>query len=123
MSMTVRTKIKGATNLDLMMQALQALDIEARTAGAKETVRGRQVVAVARIQGHKVGLVRGKNRELTLIGDSDWKVMKNRNFTSRLQQQYGVAAVKKKVTEMNYRIDTITTQENGAIRIVARAGR
>ncbi|MFP4040230.1 MAG: DUF1257 domain-containing protein [Desulfosudaceae bacterium] len=120
MSMTVRTAIKGVKDINLMMEALEAMGIEARLQSGTQ-VRGRMVLAKAKIQGRWVGIARNSRSELELVGDSDWKVMKNGNFVNQLRQQTGLAAVKKKVEEMAYSIDTITTEENGSIRVVARA--
>ena len=120
MSMTVRTAIKGVKDIDLMMEALEAMGLEACLLSGTQ-IRGRRVLAKAKIQGRWVGIARNSRSELELVGDSDWKVMKNENFVNRLRQQTGLAAVKKKVEEMAYSIDTITTEENGSIRVVARA--
>ena len=58
-----------------------------------------------------------------MMGDSDWRIIKDENFQQRLRQQYSLETVKKKVAELRYNLASIETLEDGAIKLVARAWR
>jgi len=121
MSMTV-TITTTMTELDLLMEALGQMGKTACVVeGAEKKVRGNTVLAIANIDGKRVGFKCNKEGDLIMVGDSDWSFMRNGSWLDRLQQQYSVAAVKKKAKELNYHIASIETMNDNSIRIVARA--
>ncbi|MEW6076480.1 MAG: DUF1257 domain-containing protein [Thermodesulfobacteriota bacterium] len=121
MSMTIYTTISGVTDLGLMLEALQAMGLQAwKKEGSERGAEGE--LAEAWIENRRIGIVRnGKTGQLALKGDSDWRVLRDTAFQNRLRQQYGVAAVREKAKAMNYQISSITTRQDGSIQILATA--
>lgn len=121
MSMTV-TIITRMTDLDLLLEALETMgDVKniARKRGRKGKVHVDRVAAS--IRDRQVGFEPNMDGQLVMTGDSDWAIMRDRHWMARLHQQYSVAAVKRKIREMNYNIASIETTGENAVRIVARA--
>ncbi len=116
MSMTVQIAIRGVTDLEILQEALQEMGISLRRAAG-----GRDVVADATIQGRRIGWVRNRDGELTMVGDSDWRIMRNRRFQQRLKQQCTLAEVKRTARELHYDVAEVEHLEDGSIRMVARA--
>jgi hypothetical protein len=85
--------------------------------------RKSNLLAWADIYAQRVKFVRHQSGEIEMVGDSDWRVMRDERFKKRLQQQYSLEAVKKKVIELNYDVASVERIENGAIKLVARAWR
>lgn len=120
--MTVHVAIKGVTDLEILLEALREMQIYVEnTSHLQEKIRNHTVVAIANIDGRRVGIYRNRDGELTMIGDSDWSCMDDRQFRERILQQYGVVAVKKKAQELGYHIASVDTETDGSIRILARA--
>ena len=123
MSMTVHIAMKGITDLEILLTALHEMGIETIRANAKRQKTGHNVLAFADIHAQRVQFVRHKNGEINMVGDSDWRIIKDNGFQQRLRQQYSLETVKKKVVEMRYNLASIETLEDGAIKLVARAWR
>jgi Protein of unknown function (DUF1257) len=123
MSMTVHIAMKGITDLEILLSALHEMGIESIRPNAKHKKRGRNVLAFADIHAQRVQFVRHKNGEINMVGDSDWRIIKDHGFQQRLRQQYSLETVKKKVAELRYNLASIETLEDGAIKLVARAWR
>ena len=121
MSMTIYTTISGVTDLGLMLEALQAMGLQAwKKEGTGHGADGE--LAEAWIENRRIGIVRnGKTGQLALKGDSDWRVLRDTAFQNRLRQHYGVPAVREKAKAMNYQISSITTRQDGSIQILATA--
>jgi hypothetical protein len=123
MSMTVHIAMKGITDLEILLTALQEMGIKTVRADSGHQKTAHNVLAYADIHARRVKFVRHKSGEIDLVGDSDWHVMKDNRFQQRLRQQYSVEAVKKRVRELRYSLASIETLEDGAIKLVARAWR
>ena len=121
MSMTVETKIKGITELELLIEALKAMGKTAFSVEGNEKMNGKNIIGAFYYQGKKLGISKNARQELMMVGDSDWNVMNNSKFLEEVLQQYGVASIKKKAKELRYTIASEEVMENGSIRIVARA--
>ncbi len=122
MSMTVQTTMKGITDLELLLEALGEMGKTAFTVqDVKRKVQGKTVLAIANINGCRVGIKRDKKGELVMVGDSDWRCMKDTQLQEKIKQQYGVAAVKRKAEELRYHVASVDALEDGSIKIVARA--
>jgi hypothetical protein len=122
MSMTIYTTISGVTDLGLMLDALQAMGLQAWRKDDSRSGKGGEELAETWIEGRRIGIVRNPTTgQLALKGDSDWRVLRDTAFQNRLRQQYGVAAVRKKAAAMNYQIASVTTREDGSIQILAAA--
>lgn len=122
MSMTVHIIMKGITDLEILLEALGEMGIKVqKKADVSRKVRGKTVLAIANIEGRRVGFTRNRQGELTMVGDSNWHVMKDRSFHERLLQECAVASVKKRVEELRYQVASVTHQEDGSIKVVARA--
>ncbi len=123
MSMTIHSTIVGVTDLTLFLEALQHMGFAVKKPkGSSITAPEKKKLAETWIQGRKISITRNKQSgDLELVGDSDWRFMKDKAFRDQLRQQYGVAAVKRKARTMNYRIFSVTTREDGSIQILARA--
>ncbi len=121
MSMKVHIALKGITDLGLLLEALRELGIETeRTAAAADTEQTGKVVAFGTIRRTRVGFARDRKGEFHMVGDSDWRIMKDAELQNKVRQQYSLAAVKRKVVEMSYRIAQVENLEDGSIRLVAR---
>jgi hypothetical protein len=123
MSMTVHIAMKGITDLEILLTALHEMGIETIRPHAKHQKRGPDVLAFADIYAQRVQFVRHKNGEINMVGDSDWRIIKDEAFQRSLRQQYSLETVKKKVVELRYNLASIETLEDGAIKLVARAWR
>lgn len=121
MSMTVHIALQGITDLEILLTALHEMGIKTIRADAGPQKTAHNVLAYADIHAQRVKFVRHKNDEIDMVGDSDWRVMKDYRFQQRLRQQYSLEAVKKKVVELRYSLASIETLEDGAIKLVARA--
>ena len=122
MSMTVSIAVRGITDLEILLEALREMGIKAhKNIDMRKKVRGKTVLAIANIDGHRVGFTRDKKGEITMVGDSDWGVMKNRAFHQRLRQECSVATVKRRAEELRFQVASITRHEDGTIRVLARA--
>jgi hypothetical protein len=121
MSMKVHIAMKGITDLGLLFEALREMGVETeRTAAAADTEQTGEVVAIASVRGTRVGFARDRKGEFRMVGDSEWQVMKDADLQNKIRQQYSLAAVKRKVVEMRYRIAKVENLEDGSIRLVAR---
>ncbi len=123
MSMTVNIAMQGITDLEILLTALHEMGIKTILPTTGHSKRERNLLAYADIYAQRVKFVRHQDGEIEMVGDSDWRVMKDSRFKKRLQQQYGLESVKKKVIELNYKVASIERIENGAIKLVARAWR
>ena len=123
MSMTVQIAMKGITDLEILLTALHEMGINVIRPDVKQKKRGYNVLAFADIYARRVQFVQHKNGEINMVGDSDWRIIKDEGFQQRLRQQYSLETVKKKVVELRYDLASIETLENGAIKLVARAWR
>ena len=122
--MTVSIEVRGVKDLEILMEALKGMDVQAsRVDKGKERVRGRNVLATARIDGHQVGFARDGKGEITMVGDNEWRIMRSRVFRERLQQQCSLASVKRKVGQLRYHVASVKQLEDGSIRLVANAWR
>lgn len=122
MSMTVHIAVQGVTDLSILLEALGEMGIDAREEKKNvKGLRGRAVLAVAGIDGRKVGFTRNQKGELTMVGDTEWSFMKNEAFLQKLRQQCSLASVKRRAVEMGYRVASVTRMEDGAIKVLARA--
>jgi hypothetical protein len=122
MSMRVKIAMQGITDLEILLAALQDMEIMVAPTLANETSKG-TVLAIASIQGRKIGFSRSQNGEIAMRGDSDWPIMKNTDFRRKLKQHYSLATVKKTVAELRYNLASVDTLEDGSIKVVARAWR
>jgi hypothetical protein len=118
--MTVRIAMQGMTDLEVLLTALRAMGIAAHTVTHS---RSNAVLVRADIGGHNVDFTRNKNNLITMVGDSDWRILRDDRFCQKLKQQYSVETVKKKVVELRYHLASIETLEDGSIKLVARAWR
>ena len=91
--------------------------------GDKQKKGAGNVLACADVQGHRVQFRRHQNGHINMVGDSDWRIIKDEKFRQQLRQQYSLETVKKKVVELHYRIASVEQLEDGAIKLVARAWR
>ena len=123
MSMTVQIAMKGITDLEILLTALHEMGIQTLRPEAKVKKRGYNVLAYADIYAQRVPFVQHKNGEINMVGDSDWRIIKDEGFQQRLRQQYSLETVKKKVAELRYNLASIETLEDGSIKLVARAWR
>ena len=123
MSMTVQIAMKGITDLEILLTALHEMGIKTLRLEAKVKKRGYNVLAYADIYAQRVPFVQHKNGEINMVGDSDWRIIKDEGFQQRLRQQYSLETVKKKVAELRYNLASIETLEDGSIKLVARAWR
>jgi hypothetical protein len=115
--------MKGMTDLEILLTALHEMGIKTIRPEARQKKRGHNVLAYADIYAQRVHFVQHKNGEINMVGDSDWRIIKDRGFQQKLRQQYSLEAVKKKVVELRYNLASIETLEDGAIKLVARAWR
>lgn len=123
MSMKVHIALKGITDLGLLLEALREMGIKTeRTAAAADTKQTGKVVvlALASLGVRRVGFARDKKGEFHMVGDSEWRIMKDEALQNKIRQQYSLAAVKRKVVEMSYSVAQVENLEDGSIRIVAR---
>jgi len=121
MSMKVHIALKGITDLGLLFEALREMGIKTeKTAAAADTKQTGKVVAIASLRGRRVGFARDAKGDIHMLGDSVWRVMKDEGIQNKSRQQYSLAAVKRKVAEMSYRIAQVENLEDGSIRLVAR---
>jgi predicted RNA-binding protein len=117
MSMTIQIQL-GLTDLDLLLEALK--EMGHKTEKKHGEYRNKPSLAFTWVNDYQVGIVRNNDGELTLIGDSDWKMISDKEFQQKVQQQYGVAAVKKKAKELHY--DVVSINDIGEeIQIKLRA--
>jgi len=123
MSMTVQIAMKGITDLEILLTALHEMGIKTIRPDAKVKKRGYNILAYADIYAQRVPFVQHKNGEINMVGDSDWRIIKDEGFQQRLRQQYSLETVKKKVAELRYNLASIETLEDGSIKLVARAWR
>jgi hypothetical protein len=119
--MKVHIALKGITDLGLLFEALREMGIKTeRTAATADTEQTGKVVALASLRGRRVGFARDKKGEFHMVGDSEWRIMKDEALQNKVRQQYSLAVVKRKVAEMSYRIAQVENMEDGSIRLVAR---
>jgi hypothetical protein len=123
MSMTVHIAMKGITDLEILLTALREMGIRTIRPDVGHKNAGQDILAYADIYARRVQFVRHKNGQINMVGDSDWRITKDKRFQQRLRQQYSLEAVKKKVLEMRYSLASIETLEEGAVKLVARAWR
>ena len=123
MSMTVNIAMRGITDLEILLTALHEMGIKTILPKGRHSKRESRLLAYADIYARRVKFVRHQSGEIEMVGDSDWRVMKDARFKQRLHQQYSLESVKKKVVELNYTVASIERIENGAIKLVARAWR
>jgi hypothetical protein len=124
MSMRVHIVLKGITDLGLLLEALREMGIKAeRTAAAADTKQTEKVVALASLGARRVGFAVDKKGEFHMVGDSEWRIMKNEALQNKIRQQYSLAAVKRKIIEMSYSVAQVENLEDGSIRLVARQWR
>jgi len=122
MSMTIQTTIKGITDLELFISALKEMGKKVHEPKKHEqNSGGKSVLAVTTLDGHRVGISKNKKGEFALVGDSDWSIMNDKNFHRKLRQQYSVEVVKQKAAELRYSIASVDVQEDGTIKVLARA--
>jgi hypothetical protein len=120
--MRVKIAMQGITDLELLLAALKEMDIRcAPTIANQKSMLN--VLAIASIEGHRIEFTRNNNDEIEMRGDRDWPIMKNNDFRQKLKQHYSLAAVKKKVTQLQYHLASVDTMEDGSIKVVARAWR
>jgi hypothetical protein len=118
MSMTIQIQL-GLTDLDLLLEALKEMGHKTVKSNG-EIYRNRSTLAFTLVDGFKIGIARNNDGELTMIGDSDWKMIGDKEFQQKVKQQYGVAAVKKKAKELHY--DVVSINDIGEeIQIKLRA--
>ncbi len=122
MSMTVKISMKGITDLEVLIEALQEMGIKTLPAHAGET-SGNKILTYAEIQNHRIGFMRNPNGEITMRGDGDWKIMRDKHFQQELRRKYSLEIVKRKVAELRYHLASVDTMEDGSIKVVARAWR
>jgi len=115
--------MQGMTDLEVLLTALREVGIAAHAAGNKEYLKSNPVLVRANVKGHRIDFTRNKNNEITMVGDSDWRIMRDERFYQKLRQQYSLETVKKKVVELRYRLASMETLEDGSIKLVARAWR
>ena len=120
MSMKVHIALKGITDLSLLVEALRELGIATEPAAVGTSKQPGKIVALASVQGRRVGFPRDSQGEIQMVGDSQWRVMKDEGFQKKIRQYYSLAAVKRKVTEMSYRVAQVENLDDGSIRLVAR---
>ncbi len=123
MSMTVQIAMQGITDLEVLITALHAMGIKSVGSNNKQNKRKSNILAWAEIHGQRVQFRRHKNGHIDMVGDSDWRIIKDEKFRQKLRQQYSLETVKKKVVELHYRIASVEKLEDGAIKLVARAWR
>lgn len=123
MSMKVHIALKGITDLGLLLEALRELGIATQNAAVGTSKQPGKIVALASVQGHQVGFARNAKGDIQMVGDKQWRVMKDEDFQNKIRQHYSVAAVKRKVAEMSYRVAEMEHLEDGSIRLVARCWR
>jgi hypothetical protein len=123
MSMTVNIAMQGITDLEILLTALHEMGIRTIRSNSENRQRKSNLLAWADIYAQRVKFMRHQSGEIEMVGDSDWRVMRDERFKKRLQQQYSLEAVKKKVIELNYDVASVERIENGAIKLVARAWR
>jgi len=120
MSMKVHIALKGITDSGLLLEALRELGIATQTTAVGTSKQPAKLVALASVQGHRVGFARDAKGDIQMVGDQQWRVMKDEAFQKKIRQYYSLAAVKRKVVEMSYRVAEVENLEDGSIRLVAR---
>ena len=123
MSMTVKIAMQGMTDLEVLLAALREMRITAHPVENNNGLKNKQRFIRAVIKGHRVDFTKNKNRTISMVGDGDWRIMRDKIFYRKLKQQYSLEAVKKKVIELSYHIASTETLEDGSIKLVARAWR
>jgi hypothetical protein len=121
--MRVHIALKGITELDLLVEALRELGITTEKTAAGASQQTGKIVALASVQGRRVGFARGAKGDIQMVGDNQWRIMQDEGFQKKIRQHYSLAAVKRQVAEMNYRVAQIENLEDGSIRLVARCWR
>jgi hypothetical protein len=120
MSMMVHIALKGITDLDLLLEALREMGIKTERTATADIKQTGKVVAFASIGIHRVGFGKDKDGNINMVGQQSWHLMKNKSLQNNIRQQYSLAAVKRKVVEMNYSVAQVENMEDGSIRLVAR---
>ena len=123
MSMTVRIAMQGMTDLEVLLTALREMRITAHPVESNRSSKNKQQVVRAIIKGHRVDFTKSTNSTISMVGDSDWRIMRDKPFYRKLKQQYSLEVVKKKVIELSYHVASTETLEDGSIKLVARAWR
>jgi hypothetical protein len=123
MSMTVHIAMKGITDLEILLDALREMGIEAQALKAVSQRQRPQILAFADIQGRRVGFAKDNTGEIALVGDSDWQVIKDQQLRLKIRQYYSLTAVKRKIIQMHYSVAEVENLEDGSIRLVARQWR
>jgi hypothetical protein len=119
--MRVHVALKGITDLELLFEALREMGIKAeRTTAAADAKQTGKVVAFASWGVRRVGFARNAKGDIHMVGDSEWRVMKDERIQNKIRQNYSLAAVKRKVAEMSYHVSQVENMEDGSIRLVAR---
>ncbi|MBN1472943.1 MAG: DUF1257 domain-containing protein [Syntrophaceae bacterium] len=123
MSMTVHVAMKGITDLELLIEALKEMGLSPQSVpGSNIKSREGKNLAYVRIDGNLVKFIRNIDGELEMKGDSDWNIFRGGHiFQQRVKQFYTVASIKRKAKEKRYRIASLDIQEDGSIKLVARA--
>jgi hypothetical protein len=122
--MRVHVALKGITDLQLLLEVLREMGIKAeKTQAASEANQTGKVVALASWGNRRVGFSMNAKGFISMVGDSDWWVMKNVSIQNKIRQQYSLAAVKRKVVEMSFHVSQVEKLEDGSIRLVARQWR
>jgi hypothetical protein len=124
MSMTVHIALKGITDLALLLEALREMGIKTeRTAAAADTRQTGKIVAFACLGVRRLGFAKDKTGNIHMVGERNSPFIKDENFQNKIRQNYSLAAVKRKVVEMNFSVAQVENLEDGSIRLVARQWR
>jgi hypothetical protein len=119
MSMTVHIALKGITDSSLLLEALRDMGIKTESTAADTRQKG-EVVTFASLRGQRVAFARDKNGGIRMVGEKNSPVMRDESLQNTIRQHYSLAAVKRKVAEMNYTVSQVEIMEDGSIRLVAR---
>jgi hypothetical protein len=119
MSMTVQIATQ-CTDVELLKEALRQMGVVEETE-RKRRVLGRPVEVSARVHGRTIGFTRGRDGSLDMVGDGQWRAMRDDGLLQRIHQQYAVAGVRRKAESMGFRVASVTQKEDGTISLVARS--
>lgn len=123
MSMTVHIAMRGITDLEILLEALREMGIEAQAAKTGATKQPPKIVAFADLFGRRVGFARDASGGIAMVGDNEWRVMNDQRLQQKIRQHYSLVAVKRKISELHYNLAEVENMEDGSIRLVARAWR
>lgn len=121
--MTVQIALDGFSDMDILAGAINEMGFSPKKSNDRSVqVQGVAVDLHVTVKGQTIGFVQDdQTGQIRMVGDSDYRVMNSRKFKENLQQHYSLSAVKRKIKELRYNTESVSTLADGSIRVVARA--